>query len=130
MYWTDTSIGSPKIMSAWMNGWNQTVLVSTNINQPTGLTIDYHMNHRIFWCDSKANIIGSMKSDGTDRIIVRSGSSLLSMIIFHHVFIALLYHYSCQFYCLLYPFSHGSDSSFNTGIAWCKDFVVGCRSRC
>jgi len=74
MYWTDKYAQSPKIESAWMTGENRTTLVSTRLGQPTGLSIDYHMNHRVYWCDSKENIIESMKFDGTDRaIVIRSG---------------------------------------------------------
>lgn len=70
MFWTNVFPGFPKIESAWMTGANRAVLVSTNLRSPTGLAVDYYMSHRIFWCDSKENVIESMKPDGTDRVIV------------------------------------------------------------
>uniref|UniRef100_X1Z8P5 EGF-like domain-containing protein n=2 Tax=Capitella teleta TaxID=283909 RepID=X1Z8P5_CAPTE len=74
LFWTDVNPAAPRILMAWMNGANTQVLVNTHLGRPTGLTIDYWMNDRVFWSDSKENIIESMKPDGSDRIIVaRSG---------------------------------------------------------
>ena len=70
MYWTDTTPLSPKIEMSWMNGENRTILVSDGLGNPTGITIDFWMNHRIFWCDSKEKKIESMNADGTDRVLV------------------------------------------------------------
>lgn len=57
-----------------MNGANRSVLVNTRLGSPTGLTIDYYMDHRIYWCDSKENVVESMKPDGTDRVtVVKAG---------------------------------------------------------
>jgi len=57
-----------------MTGANRSVLVNTKLGNPTGLAIDYYMDHRIYWCDSKENIIESMKPDGTNRVtVVKSG---------------------------------------------------------
>ena len=70
MYWANAYPTEPKIEAAWMNGENRTVLVSTRLGNPTGLTIDYWMGDRIYWCDNKENIIESIWPDGTDRVIV------------------------------------------------------------
>lgn len=70
MYWTDASGSLPKIERAWMNGEHREELVSTRLGRPTGLAIDDHMNDRVFWCDSKENLIESMNADGSDRVIV------------------------------------------------------------
>lgn len=78
MYWTDASGSFPKIERAWMNGEHREELVSTRLGRPTGLTIDDHMNDRVFWCDSKENLIESMNADGSDRIIV-IGKGVLSI---------------------------------------------------
>ena len=55
-------------MSSWMTGQNVNVLVSSNLGSPVGLTIDYHMNNRLFWCDQRTNFIESVKFDGSDRV--------------------------------------------------------------
>ena len=74
MYWTDKNPQAPKIESSWMTGEKRVTLVNTGLGQPTGLTIDYHMKSRVYWCDSKENVIESMNYDGTDRsVVVRSG---------------------------------------------------------
>ncbi|TKS67243.1 Low-density lipoprotein receptor-related protein 2 [Collichthys lucidus] len=73
MYWTDWG-RKPKIESAWMDGQHREVLVKEeDLGWPTGLALDYLNGNRIYWCDSKENIIESMKPDGTDRRIVISG---------------------------------------------------------
>ncbi|XP_053453877.1 low-density lipoprotein receptor-related protein 2 [Nycticebus coucang] len=69
MYWTDWG-KEPKIESAWMNGEHRTVLVSDYLGWPTGLTIDYLNDDRIYWSDFKEDIIETMKHDGTVRRIV------------------------------------------------------------
>ena len=70
MYWTDTTPLAPKIEMSWMNGKNRSTLVTDGLGNPTGITIDYWMNDRVFWCDSKERVIESMNADGTDRVQV------------------------------------------------------------
>ncbi|XP_072468338.1 low-density lipoprotein receptor-related protein 2 isoform X1 [Notamacropus eugenii] len=72
MYWTDWG-RQPKIERAWMDGQQRQTLVSNDLGWPTGLSIDYLNNDRIYWSDSKENIIESMKHDGTDRRLVSAG---------------------------------------------------------
>lgn len=79
MYWTDWG-RKPRIESAWMDGQHREVLVrEEDLGWPTGLTVDYLNGNRIYWCDSKENIIESMKPDGTDRKIVISGGQNAEM---------------------------------------------------
>lgn len=60
-----------------MDGQQRQTLVSEDLGWPTGLSIDYLNNDRIYWSDVKENLIESMKSDGTDRkIVVRGGMKL------------------------------------------------------
>ena len=77
MFWTDTNPTYPKISAAWMNGENRTVLVNSRLGKPTGITIDYWMGDRIYWCDNKENLIESMKPDGSDRTIVVSSGRFM-----------------------------------------------------
>ncbi|XP_031410157.1 low-density lipoprotein receptor-related protein 2-like [Meleagris gallopavo] len=72
MYWTDWG-RQPKIECAWMDGQQRQTLVSEDLGWPTGLSIDYLNNDRIYWSDSKENIIESMRHDGTDRTTVLHG---------------------------------------------------------
>jgi low density lipoprotein-related protein 2 len=50
-----------------MNGENIKILVQDSLYEPTSLAIDYFMSNRIYWSDSKHNIIESINPDGTDR---------------------------------------------------------------
>lgn len=68
MYWIN-SLDRPLIQSAYMNGFSISSLVSRDLEDPSGLTIDYHMKNRIFWTDLKRGIIESVKPDGSDRVI-------------------------------------------------------------
>ena len=43
-------------------------LIDTNLHHPSGLTIDYNMNDRLFWSDSHQDVIESCASDGNDRV--------------------------------------------------------------
>ena len=89
LYWTDIYASRPKIEASWMDGSNRTVLVNERLGHPTGLTIDYWMDDRIFWCDSKQNVIESMNADGSDRVlIVRSGARRRSDTRLRRIFIA------------------------------------------
>lgn len=72
MFWTDWG-RKPKIESAWMDGQHREVLLDEDLGWPTGLALDYLNENRIYWCDSKENIIESMKADGSDRQMVISG---------------------------------------------------------
>lgn len=81
MYWTDWG-RQPKIECAWMDGQQRQTLVSEDLGWPTGLSIDYLNNDRIYWSDSKENIIESMRPDGTDRtVVLHGGKNLLCITI-------------------------------------------------
>nr|XP_006823232.1 PREDICTED: low-density lipoprotein receptor-related protein 2-like [Saccoglossus kowalevskii] len=75
MYWVDSGL-SPRIEAAWMNGQNRTVLVSDQIVEPTGITIDFANGDRIYWCDKKENLIETMNYDGSNRKVLKSGPLL------------------------------------------------------
>ena len=63
MFWINS--GNLKgIFSTSMNGQEIKVLVDTGLDTPTGLSVDYYKNNRIYWCDQKESIIESMNQDG------------------------------------------------------------------
>ncbi|KAK4313447.1 hypothetical protein Pmani_015204 [Petrolisthes manimaculis] len=75
MFWID--IGSiPKIETSWMDGSKRRILVSNAISQPTGLSIDFAMEHTIYWVDVKLNKIEMMREEGTRRTLVAYGNYL------------------------------------------------------
>lgn len=67
MFWINSG-RHHTIMSAWMNGENVKVLVNTRLDSPTGLSIDYFMDNRIYWSDPRTSVIEVIKPDGTDRV--------------------------------------------------------------
>jgi len=70
MYWINNGLRNTAIYSASLNGDNVQILVSSNLNSPSGLAVDYFMSNRVFWCDHKTNVIESIKFDGSDRVRV------------------------------------------------------------
>lgn len=72
MFWTDAGL-SPKIEFAWMDGSKRKVLVNEKLGFPSGITVDTYQKYRIYWADSKQNIIESVTMDGGDRVTVIAG---------------------------------------------------------
>ncbi|XP_012271678.1 low-density lipoprotein receptor-related protein 2 [Orussus abietinus] len=72
LYWANTG-AEPMIEAAWMDGMSdRKPLVGDKIASPRALTIDYAMDHTIYWADEKLNTIESIRPDGTNRRIVMS----------------------------------------------------------
>lgn len=65
MFWTDCGKNA-KIERAGMDGSNRSVVVSTNIVLPSGLTIDYNAR-KIYWTDSTLSYIAYANYDGSKR---------------------------------------------------------------
>ena len=47
-----------------MDGSNRTQIKTSDLKYPNGLTIDF-TTQRLYWCDAKTDVIGSMYFDGT-----------------------------------------------------------------
>jgi low density lipoprotein-related protein 2 len=71
------------IRSAYLDGTDvQDVL--TNLQSPSGLTIDYYMNGRLFWLDQIESLVETVNHDGSDRALALriKGSKLLTLDVF------------------------------------------------
>ena len=66
--WADAG-SQPKIEIAWMDGDRRKQLVSDRIGQPIALTIDYSMQHVLYWADSKLNTIESIEQVNFNNFI-------------------------------------------------------------
>ncbi|KAL3854509.1 hypothetical protein ACJMK2_013774 [Sinanodonta woodiana] len=99
-----------------MSGENRKVLVSTRLGHPAGLTIDYWMNDRVFWCDSKENLLESMSWDGSDRVLVTSSGIYNPVGI--DVFESLIYWVSMETGQLLTidKFGRGINTTLQSGL--------------
>jgi low density lipoprotein-related protein 2 len=75
MFWSDAG-SAPKIEVSWMDGSKRRPLITEAIRHPAGLTIDYSMDHTIYWVDTKLNTIEMMRSDGTNRKAIAKGEFL------------------------------------------------------
>lgn len=73
MFWTDAG-ESPSIETAWLDGSKRRRLLGDRMRHPSGLTIDYGMDHTLYWVDAKMNTIESIRPDGTNRILVLKGT--------------------------------------------------------
>ena len=72
VFWGDAG-SKPKIEVAWMDGSMRSEIVTTEILNPSSITIDYSMDHTLYWVDSKLNKIESMDHKGQNRhVIMRS----------------------------------------------------------
>uniref|UniRef100_A0A4W3IBD4 LDL receptor related protein 1B n=1 Tax=Callorhinchus milii TaxID=7868 RepID=A0A4W3IBD4_CALMI len=70
MYWTDYG-KQPKIEQAAMDGTLRRILIHKDLQWPTGLALD-HFIQRLFWADAKLSIVGSIRFDGSDPVVVAS----------------------------------------------------------
>jgi low density lipoprotein-related protein 2 len=59
-----------------MDGSKRRPLITDVIRHPAGITVDYAMDHTIYWVDTKLNTIESMKADGTLRKTIAKGEML------------------------------------------------------
>ena len=81
MYWTDLGVSpfQSRLFMSWMNGENMRPITTATrkLAQPTSLSIDYTSNDTVYWCDSRADMIGYITYDGSlFRIIAQGGQSV------------------------------------------------------
>ena len=66
MYWTDWGLPA-KVERASMDGKERTILISTGLESPYGITIDYS-EQKIYWVDASLDKIEYCNPDGTGRV--------------------------------------------------------------
>lgn len=69
MYWSDWGSTS-RIERAGMDGSNRTVLHSTSLIWPNGITLDY-VQQKIYWIDASVNTIEYSNVDGSGRTLLQ-----------------------------------------------------------
>lgn len=75
MFWTDWG-ENPRIERVGMDGTNRSVIISSKIYWPNGLTLDI-VNQRVYFADSKLDFIDFCYYNGTGRQQVIAGSHYL-----------------------------------------------------
>uniref|UniRef100_A0A8C2L9E4 Low density lipoprotein receptor-related protein 1Bb n=1 Tax=Cyprinus carpio TaxID=7962 RepID=A0A8C2L9E4_CYPCA len=73
MYWSVIGDHS-HIEESAMDGSMRRVLLDKNLRRPTGLAIDY-FSQRVYWADAELSVIGSVRFDGSDTLVVIDGIS-------------------------------------------------------
>ena len=64
IFWTDYG-ETAKIERSFMDGGDRRTIISSDLSQPNGITIDYNLQ-RIFWTDSDLDRIQYANYDGTE----------------------------------------------------------------
>lgn len=59
-----------------MDGSLRKAIVTEAVGHPTGLSVDFGMNNKLYWADTKLNTIESMNFDGSGRHVVIRGEYL------------------------------------------------------
>lgn len=67
---------SPKIESSWLDGSVRNEVIKEALGHPTGLAVDFNMDHMVYWTDTKLNTIESMRPDGSGRHVIIRGDYL------------------------------------------------------
>ena len=76
IYWTDWG-SNPKIERSGMDGNHRQAIVTSGLQWPNGMTIDY-VSNKLFWVDAKMHIIMSSNLDGSLPSVVLSDEHYLS----------------------------------------------------
>ncbi|RXN19841.1 low-density lipo receptor-related 1B-like protein [Labeo rohita] len=76
MYWSVIGDHS-HIEESAMDGSMRRVLLDKNLRRPTGLAIDY-FSQRVYWADAELSVIGSVRFDGSDPLVVIDGKQGIS----------------------------------------------------
>ncbi len=71
MYWTDYSANT--IEKASMDGSSRTVLHSSSLSTPRGITMDYQAQ-TLYWVDSSLDKIERSNTDGSNRVVLTSSN--------------------------------------------------------
>ncbi|XP_078716677.1 prolow-density lipoprotein receptor-related protein 1-like isoform X3 [Lampetra fluviatilis] len=124
MYWSDWG-NNAKIEQASMDGTRRHNFVEKDLQWPTGLAIDF-MNQRLYWADAKLSVIGSIRLDGTDRVVaVDSKQGLLhpfSIEIFEDYIYGVTYVNNRVF--RIHKFGSGTVVNITAGMSHATDIVV------
>lgn len=76
MYWTNWN-NNPKIEKAEMTGKNRVVIVSLNLQQPNGLTLDHDKN-RLYWVDASYHVLEYLDLNLNNRVTLISSYDALA----------------------------------------------------
>ncbi|GJQ65548.1 hypothetical protein Trydic_g7648 [Trypoxylus dichotomus] len=67
MFWTDWNESAPKIERANLDGTDRTIIISSKLEWPNGVAVDWK-KQKVYWCDAKTHKIEYANIDGSNRI--------------------------------------------------------------
>ena len=70
LYFINSYYAMPSIMTLSTDGQKLAVLIGSELQSPSALTIDFNMGGRLFWVDKHRNVIESCTADGADRTVM------------------------------------------------------------
>ena len=70
LYLINSYYTMPTIMTMSTSGRGLRVLIDSELEQPSDLTIDFNMGGRLFWVDKHKNVIESCNANGEDRTVM------------------------------------------------------------
>ncbi|XP_054274081.1 low-density lipoprotein receptor-related protein 1-like [Macrosteles quadrilineatus] len=69
MYWTNWNSHHPCIQRAFLTGYGQQSIITTDIRMPNALTLD-HSAKKLYWGDARLDKIERCEYDGTNRVVL------------------------------------------------------------
>lgn len=69
IYWSNWNSEAPSIQRSYVSGYGLQSIITTDIEMPNAITIDYD-NHKIFWADARLDKIERSDYDGSHRIVL------------------------------------------------------------
>ena len=66
MYWTNWKDKAASIQSAYLSGYDVQSIITTDIQSPNGLTIDFKAR-KLYWCDARLDKVERCDLDGSNR---------------------------------------------------------------
>lgn len=68
LYWTNWNSHHPCIQRAFLTGYGQQNIITTDIRMPNALTLD-HRAQKLYWGDARLDKIERCEYDGSHRVV-------------------------------------------------------------
>lgn len=69
VYWTNWNSETPSIQRAYVTGYSVESVITTDIQMPNAITIDYD-NNKLYWADARLDKIERCDYDGSHRVVL------------------------------------------------------------
>lgn len=69
LYWVNWNAEAPSIQRSYITGYNLQSIITTDIQMPNAIAIDYG-SHKLYWADARLDKIERADYDGTHRVVL------------------------------------------------------------